>query len=281
MISYKELKPKSSTIQNYINTYTYSIGTLESTSNKYITRAFPTFHTQLYFEFYGNISKIETLNSTTAITKRTYVNSGIGEWFDIYEIKSNKSDIPVKNFKVDLLPHTLFEIFQVSPKELMNQDLKVEDIWNDKNECRIMLEKMEASTSGEQMVKIFEEYFLKLVTKRVKQTNAYLPLFLKYNSSLEDFSKELGYSRRWIQNEYKEIFGLSFKELHSNMRFLKTLQTIEYMASSNQNINFSLLALECHYYDQAHFIKEFKKYSGMTPKEYITQKYRGKILFYW
>lgn len=281
MIDYKTLQPIQTQLQKYISSYTYSLGYLESTSNKYITRAFPTFHTQLYFEFYGNISKLQTKNDTTTITKRTYINSGIGTWFDIYEIESDKNNIPVKNFKVDLLPHTLFALFDLSPKELLNEDLKVEDIWNDKNECRVMLEKMETTTTGEKMIKIFEEYFFKLLEKRTIQINPYLPLFLKYNDSLECFSKELGYSRRWIQKEYKEIFGLSFKELHNNMRFLQTLQTIEHMALSKQNINFSLLANQCHYYDQAHFIKEFKKYSGMTPKEYITQKYKGKVLFYW
>lgn len=281
MINYKELKVTNCFCSKYITTYTYSIGRLTTTSNKYITRAFPTFHTQLYFEFYGNISKLQTQNSTTTITKRTYVNTGIGDWFDIFELESPSTNIPVKNFKVDLLPHTLFELFQVSPKELLTQDLKVEDIWKDKQECRIMLEQMEAATSGEEMIALFEKYFLKLLKRKQKETNPYLPLFLQYNHSLEDFSKELGYSRRWIQKEYQEIFGLGFKELHSNMRFLKTLQRIEYLITLKQSINFSLLANECNYYDQAHFIKEFKKYSGMTPKEYITQKYKGKVLFYW
>lgn len=281
MISYKEFKPKHTILQNYIHLYTYSLGSLESTSNKYITRAFPTFHTQLYFEFYGNISELQTKDDSTIITKRTYVNSGVGDWFDIYEIASSKKNIPIKNFKVDLLPHTLFEIFQVSPKELINQDLKVEDIWSDKNECRIMLEKMEDSTSGGEMILIFEKYFLKLLKKIEKHTNPYIPLFLRYNPSLEDFSKELGYSRRWVQKEYQEIFGLSFKELYGNMRFLRTLQYIEHFVSLHQSINFSLLAIGCNYYDQAHFIKEFKKYSGMTPKEYISTKYKGQVLFCW
>jgi AraC-like DNA-binding protein len=281
LIEYKQIEPSDLETKKYISSYTYSLGSLESTSNKYITRAFPTFHTQLYFEFYGNISKLQTQNSTTTITKRTYVNTGIGDWFDIFELESSHKNIPVKNFKVDLLPHTLFELFEVSPKELLTQDLKVEDIWKDKQECHIMLEQMEASTNGEEMIALFEKHFLKLLKRKQKKTNPYLSLFLRYNPSLEDFSKELGYSRRWIQKEYQDIFGLGFKELHSNMRFLKTLQRMEYLVTLKQSINFSLLANECNYYDQAHLIKEFKKYSGMTPKEYITQKYKDKVLFYW
>lgn len=281
MIDYQQRLVSHPLLCSYILSYTSSIGSIPATSSKYITRAFPSFHTQLYFEFFGNISKLQTVNSTTTITKRTYVNSGVGEWFDIFELESSHKNIPVKNFKVDLLPHTLFEVFGLSPRELLSEDLKVEDIWHDKQECLIMLEQMEASSSGEEMIVLFEKYFLKLLERRKEEINPYLPLFLRYNHSLEEFSKELGYSRRWIQKEYRDIFGLSFKELHSNMRFLKTLQHIESLVTSRKSINFSLLALECNYYDQAHFIKEFKKYSGMTPKEYVMQKYRGKVLFYW
>jgi AraC-like DNA-binding protein len=281
LIIYKEQLPKNSLLLQYIKNYTYSIGNLESTSNKFITRAFPTFHTQFYFEFFGKISKLQNKNNTTIITKRTYVNSGIADWFDIYEIASEKKNIPIKNFKVDLLPHTLFEIFQISPKELLKQDLKVEDIWGDKKECSLMIEQMEATNDGEMMITIFENYFLQLLKRKKKKENPYMPLYLNYNNSLEDFSKKLGYSRRWIQKEYQEIFGLGFKELHNNMRFLRTLQLIENKIFLKQSINLSLIASECNYYDQAHFIKEFKKYSGMTPKEYIDLKYKGQVLFFW
>lgn len=281
MIIYNEKQCDNNLLCQYITSYTYSLGTLLQCSDKYITRSFPTFHTQLYFEFYGNISKLKTNKNTNIITKRTYVHSGIGDWFDIYEIASTQQNISVKNFKVELLPHTLFEIFQIAPKELSNQDLKVEDIWIDKNECHIMIEEMEYSNDGEEIIKIFEKYFLKLLERRKFPKNPYIPLFLKYNHSLENFSTELGYSKRWIQKEYQEIFGLGFKELHSNMRFLKILQHIEHQVVLKQNINFSLIAIEYNYYDQAHFIKEFKKYTGMTPNEYLTLKYKGQILFYW
>ena len=283
MLSYCERKPTNDTLLKYISKYTYSLGFIDpKADNKYITRALPTFRTKLYFEFYGNISQIKNTNDSKIIEKRTYVGIGIENWFDIYELDlNNKNKIPIKNFKVDLLPHTLFEIFRISPKELFQQDLRIDDIWKDKNDYRMMIEQMEISNNGEEIIKIFERFFLKLLKNKKIQVNSYLPFFLNHNNSLENFSKELGYSRRWVQKEYKELFGLGFKEMNNNIRFLKTIYFIENKIISMENINFSYLASECYYYDQAHLIKDFKKYIGMTPKEYVDFRNKGNILFYW
>ncbi len=39
----------------------------------------------------------------------------------------------------------------------------------------------------------------------------------------------------------------------------------------NQGIGFAQLSYECGYTDQSHMIKEFKLFSGYTPKEYIAR----------
>ncbi|PHO08648.1 hypothetical protein CPG37_13455 [Malaciobacter canalis] len=282
MISYGQRTPNNIFLKKYINSYTFSLGKIEKTSNKFIARAFPTFYTQLYFEFCGNISYIEKKEKIEKIEKRTYVNAGVGEWFDIFEIEKSFKNVSVKNFKVDLHPHTLMEVFNISPKELVMQNLRVEDIWLNKQDCIDMIEQIEQSISGEEMILIFEKYFLKLLsTKVIKNNNLYVNDFLNHNPSLNEFSKQIGFSTRWVQKEYSKIFGLTFKELQNNIRFLKTIEKIENHIASNFSLNFSLLAHECNYYDQAHFIKEFKKFTGMTPSSYVKTIYKDKVLFYW
>jgi len=281
LVSYKEVKPKNPILKNYVSSYTYSIGSIEHSSSEYITRTFPTFYTQLYFEFFGDLSKLKNKHKTQTITKRTYINSGIGNWYDIYSIESNNQNILIKNLKVDLLPHTLFYLFDLSSKELLNQDLRVDDIWKDKTAYQVMLEQMESSKSGEQMIEVFEKNILEIIHKKDILHNQYLPFFLKYNSSLQEFSQNLGYSKRWIQNKYQDLFGINFKELNNNMRFLNLLQSIDKTIYHQKTIDLSSLAYKFDYYDQAHFTKDFKKYTGMTPKEYVDLRYKGYILFCW
>lgn len=54
-------------------------------------------------------------------------------------------------------------------------------------------------------------------------------------------------------------------------KYLKTirLQYSLYLRSRDKMLNVTNLALESGYYDQAHFINEFKALTGFTPKQYF------------
>jgi len=278
MIEYKETFTTNFPL--YVHSYTSSIGVIKESHAKLITRAFPTHMTQFLFEFCGGLSTIKSQTKTKKITKRSYVNTGVGEWIDIFQQSSQKTHRDVKNFKVDLYPHTLHEIFNIAPKEIMLEDIRVEDIWNNKDDALHMIQELSYAKDAATMIAVFEHYFFKQILQVRKQKN-YSSYFLQPHKSLSELSKELGYSKRWVQLQYKEIFGLSFKELQNNMRFLKVLEYITMLVIKNHTINLSLLAIEFGYYDQAHFIKEFKYYTGLTPSIYIKTKFNSHIKFYW
>jgi AraC-like DNA-binding protein len=40
----------------------------------------------------------------------------------------------------------------------------------------------------------------------------------------------------------------------------------------NAKVNWAGLAVDCGYYDQAHFIDDFKNFSGFTPLSYLSRK---------
>ena len=279
LINYKEVKPEHPLISRYVHSYTYSIGDISEKEGKYITRAFPTFLTNFMFEFCGNLSEIHTDNKITSIDRRTYVNSGIGSWMDIFQIPSNSSR-PIKNLKVDFYPNAVFDIFGISPFELIDSDIRVEDIWGNRSECLLLCEELEKESSGMNMVKIFEKYLL-LRLKDITIADPYTPFFLNKQPDLKVFSKTLGYSPRWIQKKHQEVFGVSFKMMQNNMRFLSTLEHLNKLAASRKEINFSSFAQDHEYYDQAHFIKEFKRFTGMTPSEYVSKRFKDIVRFYW
>jgi len=58
-------------------------------------------------------------------------------------------------------------------------------------------------------------------------------------------------SAKWVINRYR---------MHD------ALTSVE----ANENIDWAKLALQLGYYDQAHFIKDFKSLIGKTPKNYHT-----------
>jgi AraC-like DNA-binding protein len=84
------------------------------------------------------------------------------------------------------------------------------------------------------------------------------PSFLK----IEELANLLNVSRRFLEKEFKKYIGITPKKFIQIERFKKTLK------ATNQKL--SALALEHGYYDQAHFIKKFKEFSGDTPTNFFS-----------
>lgn len=52
------------------------------------------------------------------------------------------------------------------------------------------------------------------------------------------------------------------------MKFQQTIQRIERM----EHVDRVQLAHDCGYYDQSHFINEFREFSGFSPSHYLEAK---------
>jgi AraC-like DNA-binding protein len=92
--------------------------------------------------------------------------------------------------------------------------------------------------------------------------------------SIKTISDKIGYSQKHVIKLFKEHVGVSPKEFLKVIRFQKAIQQIE-----NQiMVDWSQIAYDCGFYDQSHFIADFKNFSGFTPSEYIKQK--GDFLNY-
>jgi AraC-like DNA-binding protein len=85
---------------------------------------------------------------------------------------------------------------------------------------------------------------------------------------LYELSDEVGYSQKHFINLFREQVGVLPKRYLKIMRFQKAIRAIE----NNQAIRWSNIALESGYYDQAHFIHDFKLFSGFTPHDYLKRK---------
>lgn len=78
---------------------------------------------------------------------------------------------------------------------------------------------------------------------------------------VRNLATELGISERYLQKEFKKIVGVSPKTLSRIVRFNQLKKNMK-KTNSKETLN---LALGLGYYDQAHFINEFKAFTGQTP----------------
>jgi AraC-like DNA-binding protein len=84
----------------------------------------------------------------------------------------------------------------------------------------------------------------------------------------QQLSDQIGYSQKHFISLFRKQVGVPPKQYMKIMRFQKAILEIE----RDESIHWSDIALRNGFYDQAHFINEFRNFSGFTPGEYMKRK---------
>jgi AraC-like DNA-binding protein len=84
----------------------------------------------------------------------------------------------------------------------------------------------------------------------------------------QQLSMQIGYSQKHFIDLFKKQVGVPPKQYLKIMRFQKAIREIE----KKQAVHWSSVAVESGFYDQAHFINDFKEFSGFTPNQYMQRK---------
>ena len=193
-------------------------------------------------------------------------------YFDlIFEIKNNKilnislTGIWTKQINVKIQEHTKLigiqfkliaseYIFQESIKLFIDSETILPiDFWGAGNLPTNDFEQFTDSLSqkihyGLKNLKEIDNRKFKLFNTLYKQEG---------NLSVKELSEKVSWSSRQINRYFNQQFGFS----------LKTFSNILKCKSSYRDIANGQLSPTQDYYDQAHYIKEVKRYTGNTPKE--------------
>ena len=148
-----------------------------------------------------------------------------------------------------------------------------------KNKLINLRDKLRQSPTVDQKFQILEQYLFDHYLSQLSENNFidYVIRVITANPqqcSLQTISGNVGYSHKHLIKIFKDHIGVSPKEFLKVIRFQKAIREIE----TQGGINWTALALDCGYYDQSHFIADFKVFSGFTPAQYI--KSRGQYLNY-
>ncbi len=102
---------------------------------------------------------------------------------------------------------------------------------------------------------------------------------IKTNAAEESVKMIASKHNMTVRNLQKIFYihtGLSPVSFNKIQRFQQSLKLI---AKKNQPL--TAIAYNCGYFDQAHFIRDFKSFTGVTPTAYITNKFPVNQSFAW
>jgi len=180
---------------------------------------------------------------------------------------------------IELTPNGLHRFTRFSAFEIVNKIYSFTDIYGSAG--RSLLEKLSNTHRLDEKIEVLQNFLTKIIefTNRNNSLIDHSVQLIKNTSGLitiKEMEQKMGYSKRYLDLLFKEHLGISPKTYSGIVRF----QSFYNLWANTDNTNFYTENLYEYYYDQAHFIKEFKKYTGHSPKQYAHLKNDFGKIFY-
>lgn len=138
---------------------------------------------------------------------------------------------------------------------------------------REVAEKIINARSVGEHIRMIEDFLLKsLSNSRKYNPSVSLALDILNKSSgsirIRELSDKLAVSERTLNRLFHEYVGIPPKTLSRIMR----VQNVMKLCRDENQEDFVMAAIESGYFDQSHFIKEFKEFCGCTPGVFVKDK---------
>lgn len=236
-------------LKHYIAHYTISFSSNDIVSIPDTLTLIPDGSGCLVFTFDGNFFGSKIYGATT----KTVI------------VKNDVNACPMRLF-IEFLPCGLYYFTGIKQMDLTDLILSLNDVNSKLHFC--ILEAFEMS----QNLDIFIQKLNYVLISFIKNNNIPYTLLssvkrLKLSNgimSVKELSNLEFYSERHLNRIFNEYMGINTKTFSRIIRVNMSIQQMK-----NRNFVLSTLAQDMGFYDQSHFIHDFKYICGTTPKNYL------------
>ena len=174
-------------------------------------------------------------------------------------------------FVIQFKPYGAYPFFHFPVAELNEQILPAQEVI-DKSLLDIRKQLIQASSSKEKF-EIAQNWLLSRFQDS-KQPPEELVIFInnlhaKSDYPLTELIDDYPTSQKNLIDQFKKYVGLTPKYYHRILRFNEMLKKTQ----NNEAICWTDIAYVCGYSDQSHFIKEFKHFLGLNPREFLKMEF--------
>jgi len=175
----------------------------------------------------------------------------------------------VNSFSVRFYPYGFAAFSSIPLHELADSEIDLDLVFG-KEDSQVLSQRILEAQNTQERLKIVEDFLLSKLSEEsfihsiVKSTVDSI-IEVKGNTSIKELFNEIGMSRRQLERHFMQKIGMSPKQLGKVVRLQSALKI---MLNKNSK-SLTDIAYESDYYDQNHFIKDFKTFSGITPKKFL------------
>ncbi|MCB0654924.1 MAG: helix-turn-helix transcriptional regulator [Saprospiraceae bacterium] len=220
-------------------------------------KVFPSLGLVIGFQYKGQLAAI-TNNSENKLTSAGI--SGISNSFKIFK---NSADIgTVLVFFTELG----FAHFASHPAhELFNLSLSLDYVF-EKDRVNEVQEKLGLANTDKQKIKVIEQFLLaqlreiendKLIVEAVKRIHQ-----SRGTIQIKELIGKLYISQSAFEKRFRKMVGTTAKKFASIVRFNALLEDM------NGTKTLTEICYNYNFFDQAHFIRDFKQFTGETPENF-------------
>lgn len=160
-----------------------------------------------------------------------------------------------------------FPFFRMPASEVVNCDVPLDDLW--RNTADTMRTRLLEAGSIPAMFAVAEEELTRHLVRPLEMHPAVAFAARRFTAnphrtSVASVLNTIGLSHRRFSQLFQEQTGLAPKAFCRVRRFQRVLSSIH----ASRAFEWTRIALDCGYYDQAHFIHDFENFSGFTPTGY-------------
>lgn len=172
----------------------------------------------------------------------------------------------VEMFGARLYPHAIPEILRIPANELCNTANDVRALLRPQDS--LLAEQVLSASSAREKIYFASSFLSRLITQRISDPmNQFIKLIIQRDGqvSIKDLLYRSGYSERHFERKFTALAGFTPKQFARILRYQSTKR--KYVSGNYKTL--SELAQDSGYFDQSHFIREFKEFSGFDPKRYF------------
>lgn len=175
----------------------------------------------------------------------------------------------VNTFAIRFYPYGFANFVALPIEQLANKETPIEDLFGKPTAIALEKQIIQAKDTRER-IQIIEAFLLDQLKQettldKIVQTTINALLSSKGNAPINSILQNDKSKRRQLERKFKKQIGISPKQLGKLIR----LQTALKLVLNKDRERLTDIAYQCEYYDQAHFIKDFREFTGINPRDFL------------